>query len=697
MEAAMKIAVVLQAFDKMSSVINQATDNAESRIKKLMSKSFVEGGAMMATGIGLAKSMQPAVEAFSKLEDANTNLRVSMMDSTGAVDQNFEKIRGLAESLGDLLPGATKDFDEMFEVMMNNGVKSQSILDGVGKAASFLAVDLKMPFAAAGEFAARMKEATGVADKEILGFMDTISRANALGIQASEMQYAFSRSAGSLKMLGLQGLQASKDMTVLYASLIRGGMSGETAATSFNNIIQNVLDKKKFDKFSEMAKGMGLSFQLFDKEGKFLGVENMVSQFDKMQGLATTKKAQLVQALTGGGADGQALNSIITNGAAGYAKMRSEMERKASLNDKVNEKLKNLSALWEATTGTIENMLAAIGAGLGPILKPIVNMIGTIAGTLKTWFTENPRLAQFVTMFVSLSSAAFMVAGVIKVISGIRVAMQLLNITMQANPFILFATIAITVASLIYAYWDKIGPFFSKLWGKVKAIFSATWDWIKSMFLNYTPYGLIIKHWDHIRPFFSAMWSYVKSVFTGFWTWVKDAGGFIWNIITMPYIKVWNWLKTFISAFYNAGKSIVMNVWQGIKDFFNYPINKVKEMVGKIRNLLPFSPAKDGPLRDIHKIRLVETIAESIKPHSLVNKMRNVAALTFDVINGKPGRQLAPASIGGNRVTISPTFNFHLSGSATKQDASMLGREMEKQFSQLMKKYQGQQSRISFG
>jgi TP901 family phage tail tape measure protein len=178
MEAAMKIAVVLQAFDKMSSVINKATDNAESRMKKLMSKNFFEGGAMIAAGVGIAKSLSPAVAAYSKLEDATVNLKTSMMDSTGAVDKNFEKITALAERLGDKLPGATKDFAEMFQTMMNNGVKSQSILDGVGKAASFLAVDLKLPYAAAGEFAARMKEATGVADSEMLCFMDTISRAN---------------------------------------------------------------------------------------------------------------------------------------------------------------------------------------------------------------------------------------------------------------------------------------------------------------------------------------------------------------------------------------------------------------------------------------------------------------------------------------------------------------------------------------
>lgn len=697
MDAAFKIAVILTAFDKMSDVVNSATSNAEQKMKKLMSKSFVEGGAMMATGIAITRSLGPAIEAYSQLEVANTDLQASMMDSTGAIDKNFKGIAALAEGLGDQLPGTTADFYNLFQTMMQNGVKSQSILDGVGKAASFLAVDLKMPYEAAGEFAARMKQATGVADSEMLGFMDTISKANSLGIGASEMQFAFSRSAGTLKMLGLQGLEASKNMTVLYASLIRGGMSGEMAATSFNNIIQSVLDKKKFGKFNEMAKGMGLGgFQMFDKAGKFLGVENMVEQFDKMKDLSTTKKAQLVQALTGGGGDAQALNSIITNGAAGYKKMRSEMQAKASLNDKVNLKLQTLASMWEATTGTIQNMLAALGAGLAPILKPIAELIGRIAGTLKEWLTENPRLAQFITMVVALVGVFITLMGAIKVIQGIRIAMQLLNVTMEANPFILFASIAIVAAGLIYANWDKIKAFFSKLWDGVKKVFSAAWQWIKNMFLNYTPQGLIIKHWDKIKSFFANLWQWVKNVFTNFWNWVKSWGTAIWNAIKSPFVAAWNFIKGLGGTFYNAGKNIVMSIYNGIKSVVMYPINKIKEMVGKIRNLLPFSPAKDGPLRDIHRIRLVETIAESIKPNALINKMKTVAQHTFDVMNGKPGTKLAPQA-GRTSGGTSINFAITLNGKATKEDAALVMQEIKKQFPQLMKTYQGQQNRVALG
>jgi len=677
MDATMKIAVILSAFDRMSSVVNQATDNAEKRMKKLMTKNFAEGGAMMATGVALVKSLQPAVSAYSKLEEANVDLKASMLDASGAVDQNFEKITQLAEQLGDKLPGATADFDALFKTMLENGLKSENILNGVGKAAAFLAVDLKMPFEAAGEFSARMKEATGVADNEMLKFMDTISRLKSLGIGADEMRYAFSRSSGTLKLLGLQGLQASNDMGVLYAQMIRvGGMSGETAGTSFNNIMQNLLDSKKFSKVDAEAKKLGVTLNFF-KDGKFLGIENMVAQFGKLSSFDINKRANLVQLLTGGGQDAQAVNTIISQGTAGFSKLRSEMEKKAALNDKVNLKLATLKSLWEATTGTIENMLAALGAGLAPVLKPVVEMIGTVAAKIKEWLSNNPALAKFISMLIATAGIALTLAGVVKIIAGIRIAMQLLNITLMANPFILIAAAAILAISLIYANWGKIRAWFGRLWQGVKNIFSTVWNGIKTTALAvFTPHVLIYRNWSKITAFFSNLWQGVKNVFFGVVTWLKGLG----------------------STFYNAGKNIVMSIFRGIKDFFMYPINKVKDMVGKIRKYLPFSPAKEGPLRDIHKIRLVETIAESIRPNSLVDKMRHVAKLSMGAITGKPGgaRSVgAMAGVGGNNTTIH--FTVNLNGTATKQDANNIFSEFEKKLPQMLKKYQGQQTRVSFG
>ncbi len=54
-------------------------------------------------------------------------------------------------------------------------------------------------------------------------------------------------------------------------------------------------------------------------------------------------------------------------------------------------------------------------------------------------------------------------------------------------------------------------------------------------------------------------------------------------------------------------------------------IAKVKECIAKvsqvIRDHLPHSPAKTGPLKDLHKVKIVETVASTIKPLPLKNAM----------------------------------------------------------------------------
>lgn len=673
MDKMLKIAVLLTAVDQMSKVIKQAVGTSEGELKKLQerqNKLFAKGGAMTATGVGIVASLAPAVQAFADLEEASLRLKSAMMGPGGIVSELFPKVNGLAEQLGDRLPGTTADFYSMFEVMLNNGVKAETILNGVGEAAAYLAVSLKMPYDEAGRFAAKMKEATGIADQDMLKFMDTISRVRNLGVEAGEMQYAFGRSAGSLKLLGLQGIEASKSISNVYAQLIRAGLSGETVGTGFATIINSLLDPKKMKEMNEEASKLGVNLQFF-KDGKFMGVENMIAQFDKLRGFNAQQRASVVNALTGGGQDAQMLQTLINNGVEGFNKMNKAMAGQATLSQKVNSQLSGLKALWEATTGTITNLLAAFGEGIAPALKPMVEMLGKIAGWLKVFLAENPRIAQFIGMFIAATGVFITVMGVINLVKGAFIA---LRIVMMANPFILVAMIAIAAISLIYANWDRIKAFFVRLWDNVKAIFWRVVEWIKNLFLNYTPQGLIFKHWDKITAFFSNLWENVKAKFWEFVQWFIDLH----------------------KKFFEAGGKIVDSIADGIKAKWDQFISFWKGKVQEVRDFLPFSPAKTGPLKDIHKIRLVETIADSLKPNALVQSMQRVTQAVFNV-NPNRGPQMALAGGGGGGVTVQ--MNISVSGGATAGAANSFIAELRKnkgEIARIIQEAEAQRQRRSF-
>lgn len=58
-------------------------------------------------------------------------------------------------------------------------------------------------------------------------------------------------------------------------------------------------------------------------------------------------------------------------------------------------------------------------------------------------------------------------------------------------------------------------------------------------------------------------------------------------------------------------------------------VEAIRATMAEVRAFLPSSPAKVGPLSDIHKLKFTETIAASIRPAPMVEAMRRAAAMTM--------------------------------------------------------------------
>ncbi|QGA56489.1 tape measure protein [Brucella sp. 2280] len=95
-------------------------------------------------------------------------------------------------------------------------------------------------------------------------------------------------------------------------------------------------------------------------------------------------------------------------------------------------------------------------------------------------------------------------------------------------------------------------------------------------------------------------------------------------------------------SFYNQGVALMDTMAAGIRARAAVVTAEIQKMAQAVRDHLPSSPAKVGPLSDIHKLKFAETIASSIRPAPMVKAMRGAAAAT-----------LAAASITGVTVPVS--------------------------------------------
>lgn len=644
----LKVAVMLTAYDAMSREVQSAVGKSKKELQDLQNyskKMFAEGLGLTAAGSTGFAFLGRATKDFADLQEGALDLRSTLTKDGGLIDEvQFNKLNKIAEQLGNKLPGTTSDFHAMFTAMINGGLNAENILSGVGKSAAYMAIQLKMPYDAAGKFAAKMKEATGVADEDMMDFLDTIARTKQVGVDADEMQYAFARSTGALKLMNIQGLEASKTMAIVDAMLIKSGQSGETIGTGMTSIFKAMLNPAAMGKLNSVAQQFGINMEFMDKKtGKFLGIENMMAQFDKMKNLTAEQKNMISTAFLGAGADSNFMNILADKGSAGFNSMTRAMSEQATLTDKVELKTAGLNSQYEAFQGTITNIFASIGKTMEPTLTGLIKLFNWLATSIQNFVSLHPRITQLIVTIVAFTSAALMIAGVIRIIQGVIAIMKVLNIVMAMNPFILIAAAAILAVSLIITYWEPIVDFFKRTWRTILNVFllSNPFGWL--ILVVYNTIRLIRKHFT-LAPWFKKVLNDAKDVVLGALTW---------------------WYVDLPKMFFNAGSNIAKSIWNGIKSIGHKPIEALKGIVQSMRDFLPFSPAKTGPFKDLHKIKIIETIAGTIKGTPLVKAMSNVASQGVKAMTGTAPR-LAMAGGGGITVVYNPTI--HIGAGSNKED-----------------------------
>lgn len=552
MAAPMKLALVLSAIDKATAVINDVVNKATAKLNQLqektnkMSKNAMDfGKSAVGMGVAAGASLAPAVMAFASAEEAMTRLKVTMMDSSGQVSKDFKGINDLATELGGKLPGNTADFQNMMAKLVQQGISTKAILGGVGKAAAYIGVQMKMPFEQAAEFAAKMQDATKTTEGDMLDLMDVIQKAYYLGVDSSNMQQGFSKLAAGMDMIKMRGLEGAKAMAPLLVMADQAAMAGEAAGNAYRKVFQASFNTGKIEKANKILAGEGIKGLSFtDKKGEFAGIQNMFSQLEKLKMLSTEKRVGVIKTIFGDDAETlQVVSLLMEKGFAGYKDTMKKMDDQASLDKRVEEQLGTLTLAWEAAMGSMTNMLAAFGSQIAPALKDFAAWIGKVTQQLNEWISANPELAAtlgkvvmvFAGLAMALGTVGLLMGGGLKIVSlmvtgfnaltsvlgfvgkavfFVSKAIMWMGRVMMMNPIGLIITAIAAAAALIWYYWDEIVAFFKWLWDTVKQLFWDFWEWVK---------GWAVYFYDTGAEIVTNLWEGMKSVWLSMTRWIKDS------------------------------------------------------------------------------------------------------------------------------------------------------------------------------
>lgn len=529
------------------------------------------GGA--ATGAVVAK---PIIE-FAKAENSATGLKVSMMGVGGVVRKEFAAINDLASRLGNKLPGTTSELQNMMSVLIQQGMSAKSILGGLGEATAYLAVQMKMPYEQAALFSAKLQDATGTAEKDMMGLMDVIQRSYYLGVDSGNMLQAFGKLSPALSVLRKRGLEASKALAPLIIMADQSGMAGEASGNAFRKVFQLSMDSYKVDKAnSEDLTGTGVKLNFSDGKGEFAGLDHLFSELAKMKKLTTERRLSALKTIFGDDAETlQVLTILIEKGKSGYSEVQAKMNAQSDLQLRVNAQLGTLTNLWDAATGTFTNALVKFGESVSPEVKAVTEWIGNLSEKLGTWSQKHPALSAGI-MKTGVAAAALMAS-----LGGLSLAVSAMLGPLALSKMI-FTTLGIKIPMLA-------APF-STLTGTVlrfgAAIMATPVGWIIAG-LATIGVGIVMlsRHWEGVKAFFGGFidgflskMGPLKQYFETVWTVFKGIGSAIGWVID-KFSELFTPVKyssTELTNATNAGKRFGEVVGEAI-NIILYPLQKLME------------------------------------------------------------------------------------------------------------------------
>lgn len=597
MDKFLKIAIVLSAIDKASSVITNAVGKSSKEMEKLgRSNRIAEGmdrigNRALLAGTAMTGFFAATVAAAADVEKMQISLRTAFQGNEQAAQQAFETINKFAART----PFQLEEVMMSFVKLKNMGLDpSTRALESYGNTASAMGKSLNdmieaVADATTGEFE-RLKEfgikAKSEGDRVTFTFrgVSTTMRKDAASIESYLLKIGETQFAGGI----------------------------EAQSKSINGQMSTLQDNFKM---ASAAMGKALIPAL---TRVMQAVTPLIERFAKW----AEKNPELIATIAGLGVGLGALGAVLKVASAAMIVFN--------------------SAIWaNPITWIVVAILAAIAAVVAMVAK---------WKELVAWFKQTSPL----------------------------VKVLLAPLIMALGPLILVAY----AIRKVMDNWGAISKFFIDMWRKIDGAFTNGVNTVSNFIKEFSPKKLIYDVWNGIVAYFQR----------------------IWNEVTFPIRAAIAFLKTVAKEFYEAGKNIVMAIYEGIKAAARLPITAVEEMVGKMRDMLPFSPAKTGPFRDIHKVKIVETIADSMKPSVLSNKMAKVVGDARATLNASiTGRgpmmpNMTPNAVagGGSSVSYAPVVTINGGGPTAELNFRKMLDEHRNEIVRLIQQEQLRSQRTSF-
>ena len=346
-----------------------------------------------------------------------------------------------------------------------------------------------------------------------------------------------------------------------------------------------------------------------------------------------------------------------------------------------------IGGFWDILGGVV----SVAGDAFSFIIQAIDELLGLDPGAwssdMENAFSLVGMLGDAAGIAINVLSSVFQVLG--SVISVVWSAVQPILAAIFAELGRFTLEILPLVASAWDSIWSKINivvsaiqAFLSEHQAEISAAWATAWNAMQLMI------GLI---WDVITTTIRVAWDVISGLIKAALQILSGDWSGAWDTIKQIVINVWADIQSGIGSAFGRIASSIQSQWDSmigaaaaagwgmVSAFADNVINgarraldAVRSIVQQIRDLLPGSDAKVGPLSDLKRAgrALPETFAKGISESSLVPSFAMLGSVTPIRAN------LGMASVGGPGGGAGQTINVTVNGSVTsEQDLAEMIRQ----------------------
>ena len=288
--------------------------------------------------------------------------------------------------------------------------------------------------------------------------------------------------------------------------------------------------------------------------------------------------------------------------------------------------------------------------------------------------------------------------GIPNMIKNAVIAFRTFSLTLLTSPVGWIAVAIGTAALLIYKYWKPITAFFRGVWQGLREGLQPLMPLFKRIAEAISPILTPIK----------ALIDWIKKIIKP----VEDTGGAAEKMGVKFGKAIADIIVKFtelITKVFEFGKKIGDMLADGILSKKGRTQNAIEQHAQIVRDHLPHSPAKTGPLKDLHKVKIIETVADTMKPQPLVTAMNkslevisNPSFKATPKFNLNPIQQLkvipkTPVIMTTTSIKQKQTQKEELQKRANQTNSSTVinynptiylsGKESKEEFNQLLKQH----------